>query len=46
VSKNENRGAQGVREEFRPKKSFDLSLSRAQERKECMGDQNPQGDQA
>jgi hypothetical protein len=46
VLKNKNIGAQGVREEFISKKSFDLSLSSSQECKECVGDQNPQGDQA
>jgi hypothetical protein len=42
---NQNRGVQGVREEFLPNKSFNLSLARAQECKECMGDKNNQGDQ-
>jgi hypothetical protein len=46
VSKNQNTEAQEVQEEFLSKKSFDLSLSRSQEHKECMGDQNPQRDQA
>jgi hypothetical protein len=46
VSKNQNREAQRVQEEFISKKSFVSSFSRSQERKEGVGDQNPQGDQA
>jgi hypothetical protein len=39
VSKKENREAQGVREDFISKKSFDLILSRSHKCKECVGDQ-------
>jgi hypothetical protein len=45
VSANQNKGVEGVWEEFISKKSFDLSLLRSQECKECVGDQNPQRNQ-